>query len=131
MASFTSSTNYPLPSQSSLSSQYVGRHLRDLSTPAVILDRSKIRRNCAAMLSVCANLNVGFRPHIKTHKTLELAKLQVGETGPANFIVSTVLEAENLFAFVKECQDGGREASVRSHSLYISILQTSSIYYWI
>jgi hypothetical protein len=83
------------------------------------------------MLSVCEKLNVGFRPHIKTHKTLELAKLQVGETGPANFIVSTVLEAENLFAFVKECQDGGREASVRSHALYLSIIQTRRKYHWI
>jgi hypothetical protein len=108
----SSTTNYPLSSQSSLASQYVGQRLQDLPTPAVILDRSKIKKNCSAMLQVCQALDVGFRAHIKTHKTLELSKLQVGETGPANFIVSTVLEAENLFPFILECQKKGREASV-------------------
>jgi D-serine deaminase-like pyridoxal phosphate-dependent protein len=112
MASITSATRYPLASQSSLASQYVGQRLQDLPTPAVVLDRSKIKKNCAAMLHVCQKLGVGFRAHIKTHKTLELSKLQVGETGPANFIVSTVIEAENLFPFILECQAKGREASV-------------------
>jgi hypothetical protein len=70
------------------------------------------------MLSVCSALGVGFRPHIKTHKTLELAKLQVGEEGPANFIVSTVVEAEGLSGFVGECQRGGREGSVSERFLY-------------
>jgi hypothetical protein len=119
MSAFTSTTNYPTPSQSSLLSQYVGQHIRDLPTPAVILDRSKIKKHCAAMLSVCSALGVGFRPHIKTHKTLELAKLQVGEEGPANFIVSTVVEAEGLSGFVGECQRGGREGSVSEFSYTI------------
>jgi hypothetical protein len=116
MAIFTSLDNYPLADHSSLVKQYVGKKLRDLPTPAVILDRSKIIRNCNAMLQVCQELDVGFRAHVKSHKTLELAKLQVGETGPADFIVSTVVEAEHLSPFVKECQSKGRGASVRFHS---------------
>jgi D-serine ammonia-lyase len=112
MASELPATNYPLSSQTSLASQYVGARLQDLPTPAVVLDRSKIKKNCAAMLQVCQKLNVGFRAHVKSHKTLALSKLQVGETGPANFIVSTIIEAENLFPFISECQSKGREASV-------------------
>jgi len=47
-------------------------------------------------------------------QTLQLAKLQVGNVGPAAFIVSTLAEAENLVPLVRECQAEGRESSVRS-----------------
>lgn len=104
--------NYPLSSKTALASQYVGKRLQDLHTPAIVLDRSKIKKNCAAMLQVCKKLDVGFRAHVKSHKTLELAAIQVGETGPANFIVSTLAEAENLAGFVVDLQAQGREASV-------------------
>lgn len=116
MTSFNYLENYPLSSKSSLASQYVGRRLQDLPTPTLVLDRSKLKKNTAAMLQVCQKLDVGFRAHVKSHKTLELAMLQVGETAPANFIVSTVIEAENLLPFVVECQKNGREASVSNRS---------------
>jgi D-serine deaminase-like pyridoxal phosphate-dependent protein len=66
------------------------------------------------MLQVCKKLDVGFRAHVKSHKTLELAAIQVGETGPANFIASTLVEAENLANFVLGWQARGREVSVGS-----------------
>lgn len=119
MASITSISNYPLSPKESLASQYGGQRLEDLPTPAIVLDRSKIKKNCAAMLQVCQKLNIGLRAHVKSHKTLELSKLQAGETGPANFIVSTVMEAEQLCLFVIECQGQGREASV-SKSLHLN-----------
>ena len=106
--------NYPLSSKTALVSQYVGKRLQDLPTPAIVLDRSKIKMNCAAMLQVCKKLDVGFRAHVKSHKTLELAAIQVGETGPANFIASTLVEAENLANFVLGWQARGREVSVGS-----------------
>jgi D-serine deaminase-like pyridoxal phosphate-dependent protein len=106
------SSNYPLPTQSSLQLQYVGRHLSDVLTPAAIIDRSIVRRNCNAMLEVCRGLNVGFRAHVKSHKTLEIAKLQVGSEGPAHFVVSTLIEAENLLPFLLECQSQCRPCSV-------------------
>ncbi|KAF1844006.1 uncharacterized protein K460DRAFT_368873 [Cucurbitaria berberidis CBS 394.84] len=112
MANIIPVANYPLSSQASLAAQYVGKKLEDLPTPAVVLDRAIVGRNCDAMLQVCEKLNVGFRAHVKSHKTCELSKLQVGETGPANFIVSTVIEAENLLPYLLECQANGREASV-------------------
>lgn len=112
---------YPLPSSSSLTDQFVGKTLNELSTPAVVLDRAIIKRNCNAMLNVCKELGVGFRAHVKSHKTKELSKLQVGEEGTANFIVSTIIEAENLAELVLEEQGKGREASV-CFSLLYSIL---------
>jgi D-serine deaminase-like pyridoxal phosphate-dependent protein len=62
------SSNYPLPNLSSLQLQYVGQPLTSLPTPAAILDRSIIRKNCDAMLNVCKELGVGFRAHVKSHK---------------------------------------------------------------
>ncbi|KAH4976244.1 hypothetical protein HBI18_099210 [Parastagonospora nodorum] len=112
MTSSISESNYPLSPRDALASQYIGQRLEDLPTPAIVLDKSKIKKNCAAMLQVCQQLGVGFRAHVKSHKTLSLSRLQVGETGPANFIVSTVIEAENLFDYVLECQKKGREASI-------------------
>jgi hypothetical protein len=108
----SSQATYPLPSASSLTSQFLDRRVQDLPTPAVVLDRSKLQRHCSAMLSVCATLSLQFRAHVKSHKTLQLAAMQVGASGPANFVVSTVMEAERLGGYVGECQRGGRESSV-------------------
>ncbi|KAF2731074.1 hypothetical protein EJ04DRAFT_514823 [Polyplosphaeria fusca] len=105
-------SNYPLPSQSALQLQYVGKHLNDLPTPIPVIDRAVAKRNCNAMLDVCKALGVGFRAHVKSHKTVELAKLQVGHDGPADFIVSTLNEAESLLPFLIESQAAGRQCSV-------------------
>lgn len=61
-------TAYPLPSASALHLQYVGTHVRDLPTPAAIIDRAIVRRNCDAMLEACRALGVSFRVHVKSHK---------------------------------------------------------------
>ncbi|KAF2470288.1 uncharacterized protein BDR25DRAFT_334383 [Lindgomyces ingoldianus] len=107
-------SNYPLPSQSSLQLQYVGKNLNDILTPAAVIDRAIVRRNCNAMLNATKSLGVGFRAHIKSHKTLELSKLQVGSDihCPAEFVVSTLIEAENLLPFLLECQANGRRCSI-------------------
>ena len=61
-------SNYPLPTPSSLQLQYVGKKVFDLPTPAAIIDRAVVKRNCDAMLEVCSKLGVGFRAHVKSHK---------------------------------------------------------------
>lgn len=119
--------NYPLPSSSSLAAQFVGKTLNELPTPAVVLDRALIKRNCNAMLNVCKELGVGFRAHVKSHKTAELSKLQVGEQGAANFIVSTIIEAEHLAEVVLEEQGKGRDASV---CLFLSLLYSIFCFLW-
>jgi hypothetical protein len=120
--------DFPISDQTALAAQYVGKSLRDLPTPLVVLDRSKVKKNCVAMLQVCEKLDVGFRAHVKSHKTLELSQMQVGETGPANFIVSTVVEAERLAPFVKECQGKGRDASVSIFRYPASRVEIETMY---
>ncbi|KAJ4384668.1 hypothetical protein N0V86_000269 [Didymella sp. IMI 355093] len=110
--------DYPLSDTTSLKARFLGQRLLDLPTPSIVLDRSLIKKNCTAMLQICRKLGVGFRAHVKSHKTMELSRMQVGdglpglEDTPAQFIVSTIAEAENLLRGVMEDQDTGRDAGI-------------------
>lgn len=114
--------NYPLSDITSLKQSFLGQKIVDLPTPSILLDRNLIKKNCTAMLQICKKLDVGFRAHVKSHKTLELSRIQVGdglpglEDSPAQFIVSTLAEAENLAEYVREQQQRGRDAGVSLHS---------------
>ncbi|PBP24284.1 hypothetical protein BUE80_DR004845 [Diplocarpon rosae] len=100
---------YPIPVKEELQKQFVGKSLKDINGPAAVLDRGKVMDNCNRMLNAVESLNFGWRAHIKTHKTTELTRLQVGEgTGPVNIIASTLLEAENIVPLLTEYRSAGR-----------------------
>ncbi|MFN2442330.1 MAG: alanine racemase [Thermoanaerobaculia bacterium] len=68
-------------------------HLSEAATPSFLVNRERVERNCARMLEKARRSSVRLRPHVKTHKTLEGARLQLGTaTGPIT--VSTLAEAE-------------------------------------
>jgi D-serine deaminase-like pyridoxal phosphate-dependent protein len=72
-------------------------NLTSLETPALILDRAKVSANCARMRSRLDSFGVALRPHVKTAKSLDVAKLaHGGKTGPIT--VSTLKEAEFFYA---------------------------------
>ncbi|KAI0473889.1 putative serine dehydratase domain-containing protein [Xylariaceae sp. FL0804] len=97
-----------------LCAQFVGKTLHQVGTPAVVLDLAKVEANCSLMLDAAERLQLSWRAHIKTHKTAELTRLQVGDksTLPVNLVVSTVTEAEHLIPLCKEWQDAGRQVNV-------------------
>ena len=65
----------------------------DLDTPAALLDRQILTANIRRAQEVCRRLGVVWRPHLKTHKSLDVARLQTASpAGPAT--VSTLKEAE-------------------------------------
>jgi len=67
--------------------------LDGLETPRLLLDADRLARNCAAMRERCGALGVRLRPHLKTAKSLEVARVALaGET--AAITVSTLHEAE-------------------------------------
>ncbi|KAG5295080.1 type III pyridoxal 5-phosphate-dependent enzyme domain-containing protein, alanine racemase domain [Histoplasma ohiense] len=102
-------TNYPNASREGLKAQYVGRMLRDVDGPAAIIDVAVARKNCQLMLDAADALGVFFRSHVKTHKTTELTKFQVGEqSNPVRLVVSTLAEAEQLQPYLEECKANGR-----------------------
>ncbi len=73
----------------------VGRSAKDVPTPALLLDLDAVKRNIATMAGALRDLNTTIRPHIKVHKSLELARLQF-EAGTAGFSTATVWEAVAL-----------------------------------
>jgi D-serine deaminase-like pyridoxal phosphate-dependent protein len=67
--------------------------LKDLETPALLLDEARMDRNIARMRAQVRRLGVRFRPHVKTNKCHEVAqRLMEGPEGPIT--VSTLLEAD-------------------------------------
>lgn len=67
-----------------------------LTTPAFLVDKAVLQRNCDSMRARAAASKVIFRPHVKTHKVVEIGRMQHGgETGPIT--ASTLAEVE-LFA---------------------------------
>src|SRR5512132_1247354 len=70
----------------------IGRPTDELVTPALVLDLPAARRNIAQMAEQLRELPAEIRPHIKVHKSPDLARLQV-EAGAIGLSVATVWEA--------------------------------------
>ncbi|MGA2625963.1 MAG: DSD1 family PLP-dependent enzyme [Candidatus Bathyarchaeia archaeon] len=70
----------------------LGRHRRELITPALILDLDVARHNVNFMAQRLKSLHAKLRPHIKVQKSIELAKMQV-EAGAIGVCTATVWEA--------------------------------------
>lgn len=68
-------------------------NIDEIRTPAFLIDLPQLEHNASVMLQKAKRLNVSLRPHVKTHKTVEIARLQLGaQKGPIT--VSTLAEAE-------------------------------------
>ncbi len=69
----------------------------DLDTPALVLDLDKLEQNIAAMRASLASTKVAARPHAKTHKSADIARLQLA-AGAVGICTAKLSEAEALFA---------------------------------
>ena len=74
------------------------RNIKELFTPCLIVDESKLSRNIQRIKSVVSQRNVNFRPHLKTIKSKEITKMFINEFG-SSAMVSTIEEIEKL----KDC----------------------------
>ncbi len=68
-------------------------HYRELSTPALTIDLNVVERNLDRMATYCRQHHIGLRPHAKTHKTPEIARMQL-DRGAVGLTVAKVGEAE-------------------------------------
>ena len=64
-----------------------------IDTPQLIVSEEILQRNIAEMASFARSINVKLRPHIKTHKSLEIARLQMA-AGAVGISCAKVGEAE-------------------------------------
>jgi D-serine deaminase-like pyridoxal phosphate-dependent protein len=70
----------------------IGRARHDVATPALLLDLDVAKRNIATMAEKFRELPANLRPHIKVHKSIELARLTV-EAGAIGVACATAWEA--------------------------------------
>ena len=66
-----------------------------LITPALVLDLDAMERNIATMAAYAAAEGVAVRPHAKTHKSVQVARRQLG-AGALGICCATLGEAEAL-----------------------------------
>ena len=66
---------------------------RDYGTPCAVIDMDKVERNIARIQAQCDAAGVANRPHIKTHKSPLLAKMQI-EAGARGITCQKIGEAE-------------------------------------
>mgnify|MGYP001353014955 CR=1 FL=1 len=77
-----------------MDSRYTLLDADDLPTPALVFYEGIIRENIALACSIARDPS-RLRPHVKTHKTAEISRLEM-EAGISRFKCATVAEAEML-----------------------------------
>ncbi|MGJ5012284.1 D-TA family PLP-dependent enzyme [Bradyrhizobium oligotrophicum] len=69
------------------------RIAREYGTPCAVIDMDRVERNIARIQAQCEAAGVANRPHIKTHKSPVLAKLQI-DAGAQGITCQKIGEAE-------------------------------------
>ena len=73
-----------------------GISIRDLDTPALLVDLDALETNLATMERTARENGIAARPHAKTHKCPAIARMQL-EAGAVGISVAKVSEAQALF----------------------------------
>jgi len=68
-----------------------------LATPSILVDRARLEANIRGLQSVCTAAGIELRPHIKTHKMVEVARRQLA-AGAAGLTCAKLGEAEAMLA---------------------------------
>ena len=69
--------------------------VRELATPALVVDLRAFERNVTAMQEHCTRAGLKLRPHAKTHKSVEIARRQI-KAGAVGQCCAKLGEAEAL-----------------------------------
>jgi D-serine deaminase-like pyridoxal phosphate-dependent protein len=72
-------------------------HLTDLTTPSALVDLDRLEQNAEHMADKARRLGVRLRPHVKTHKCIEAARIQT-DLHFGGVTVSTLAEAQAFAA---------------------------------
>src|SRR6266850_5328617 len=81
----------------------------DFGTPALVVDLDRVERNIARVQRLCDRAGLANRPHIKTHKSPVLAKMQIA-AGAKGITCQKLGEAEVMV-------DGGVDDILISYNL--------------
>ena len=81
----------------------------DFGTPALVIDLDRVERNIARVQELCDRAGMANRPHVKTHKSPVLAKMQIA-AGAKGITCQKLGEAEVM-------ADGGIDDILISYNL--------------
>jgi D-serine deaminase-like pyridoxal phosphate-dependent protein len=56
---------------------FIGHSANDVDTPALLIDVDQLEANIHRYAEIAVQASIRLRPHIKTHKTLEIAEMQL------------------------------------------------------
>ncbi|KAJ4348524.1 uncharacterized protein N0V89_009901 [Didymosphaeria variabile] len=98
---------------------YLGRHASELPTPSFIVNKPIIEQNIKKLHDDVSKLNISFRPHLKTLKTLEVTRLMLGNGLYRKVVCSTVPEIVGALPLVKE---GLLEEAIFGMPVYKSVI---------
>jgi D-serine deaminase-like pyridoxal phosphate-dependent protein len=71
----------------------VSGKLGRVETPLPLIDLGRVKANAQRVADYCAGHGIAWRPHVKTHKSLQIASVQLA-AGAAGLTVATPREAE-------------------------------------
>jgi D-serine deaminase-like pyridoxal phosphate-dependent protein len=71
----------------------IGLSIDELDTPALIVDMDKLEFNIRDMAEFARSRNVNLRPHVKTHKSPDIARMQIDQ-GASGIACAKIGEAE-------------------------------------
>src|SRR5512145_537157 len=98
------------PREPTMSSEVLKTQVaREFGTPAVVIDLDRVEANIARVQRLCDAKGVANRPHIKTHKSPALAKMQVA-AGAKGITCQKLGEAEVMV-------DGGLDNILISYNI--------------
>jgi D-serine deaminase-like pyridoxal phosphate-dependent protein len=75
----------------------IGVSKAELDTPALLVDLDVLEANISRIASTCRNHGVGWRPHLKGHKTLEIVRKELA-AGAVGITCAKLGEAEVMAA---------------------------------
>jgi D-serine deaminase-like pyridoxal phosphate-dependent protein len=74
---------------------YIGETVQALPTPCLLVDKEQLEQNLQTMQASVEKFGKHLRPHIKTHKCIEVARMQI-EAGAIGVTCATVGEAQAM-----------------------------------
>ncbi|KAL6835745.1 putative serine dehydratase domain-containing protein [Trichoderma sp. SZMC 28015] len=81
---------------------YLNKPVSQLPTPSLIVSLPTLKRNVDRLHRDVEELGIGFRPHVKTLKTIEVTRLMLANGKYRSIVASTLAEIRGALPLVKE-----------------------------
>ncbi|KAF5981477.1 D-serine dehydratase [Fusarium coicis] len=81
---------------------FIGKHVSELPTPSLVVNLPVLKTNVETLHRDVEKFGIGFRPHVKTLKSLEVTRLMMADGKYRGIIASTIPEIQGALPLVKE-----------------------------